>query len=99
MRYGTIHSPRSIPAISQYKSETDLSLETLNHLLLVAIIFVLVGVVMEGFEHVAEYKKHGWKPVVPKIGFVLLVIGLAAELALHPQMEQADNRIRPFYRI
>src|SRR5262245_4815620 len=71
-----------------------MDIETLNHFLLVAIIFVLVGVVMESFEHVAEYKKHGWKPVMPKIGFVLLVIGLAAELTLHPLMEQADTKIR-----
>ena len=54
-----------------------MDMETLNHLLFVAIIFVVVGVLLEGAEHVEEYKKSGWKPIVPKIGFALLTYGVS----------------------
>jgi hypothetical protein len=49
---------------------------------------------MEGFEHYEEFKKHAWKPIIPKLGFVILVIGLAGELALHPLIGLTGGNVR-----
>jgi hypothetical protein len=81
-------------AISRYKSEAGMSIETLESWLLRATVLVVVGVVMEGMEHVAEFRKSGWKPVVPKLGYLLLVIGLGGELLLQPLIEKANTKIR-----
>jgi hypothetical protein len=34
--------------------------------IILATVGVMVGVLLEGWEHWDEFKKRGWKPVVPK---------------------------------
>jgi hypothetical protein len=46
----------------------------------VTALLVVIGVVLEGWEHLHDYRTGGWKPLTPKIGFGLLVLGLCGEL-------------------
>jgi hypothetical protein len=56
--------------------------------ILLATIGVIVGVLLEGWEHWDEYKKKGLKPIVPKIGFAILVISLAIEIIFDARLAQ-----------
>jgi hypothetical protein len=56
--------------------------------IILATIGVVVGVILEGWEHWDEYKKKGWKPIVPKIGFAILVISLAIEIVFDARLAQ-----------
>lgn len=55
---------------------------------------VVVGVVLEGYEHWDDLKTKGWKPILPKIGFAVLVLGLAGELLIQPFIDRAENDFR-----
>jgi hypothetical protein len=55
-------------------------LSTLHHVFLVASAFVVIGVMLEGVEIVHDVRAKGWRPVAPKVGFVILVAGLATEI-------------------
>jgi hypothetical protein len=57
-------------------------------------IVVLIGVILEGEELVSEFRKNGWKPVWPKIGFGLLIIGLAGEVFIQTKIESADAELK-----
>jgi len=47
--------------------------------LLAAAVAVVIGVLLEGAEHLHDIRTKGWRPIAPKIGFAILVIGLAVE--------------------
>jgi hypothetical protein len=56
--------------------------------LILATVGVIVGVVLEGWEHWDEFKNKGWRPIVPKIGFAMLVISLAVEIIFDARLAQ-----------
>lgn len=60
-----------------------------------AAIGVVVGVILEGWEHWHDFKTKGWKPVTPKVGFAILVISLAVEIVFDARVakESADTRL------
>jgi hypothetical protein len=55
-------------------------IDVLNFWLSFATIAVVVGVLLEGAEHWDDIKKKGWRPLVPNIGFLILVLGVAGRL-------------------
>jgi hypothetical protein len=69
-------------------------LDALYRGLTAASIAVIIGVILEGAELVSEYRKNGWKPIWPKIGFCLLVIGLVGELFFQTKIESADSELK-----
>ena len=56
--------------------------------LILATIGVVVGVILEGWEHWDDWKRKGWKPVAPKIGFAILVVSLAIEIVFDARLAQ-----------
>jgi hypothetical protein len=60
----------------------------------IASVLVIIGVILEGEELVVEYKVKGWKPIWPKIGFGLLVLGLAAEVFFQTRIESMDAALK-----
>jgi hypothetical protein len=74
-----------------------MTLESLYFWLTVFTILVIVGVVLEGEELLAELQTSGWMHVehkAAKIGFALLVIGLAGELFFQTKIESADAELK-----
>jgi hypothetical protein len=69
-------------------------IDALNFWLSVATIAVVVGVLLEGAEHWDDIRKRGWKPVIPKIGFFILIVGLAGEWKFQSLIGQADTQFR-----
>lgn len=67
---------------------------SLHALLYACVAAVVLGVILEGHEHWEDFRKKGWRPIVPKIGFALLVLGLAGELLLQPLIDAAEERFR-----
>lgn len=67
---------------------------TLHCLLYLAITAVLLGVVLEGYEHLHDFRQSGWRPLWPKVGFAILVLGLCGELALEPLFQTAETDFR-----
>jgi len=63
-------------------------------LLVVAGVAVIVGVFMEGWEHWEDIKARGWRPLTPKFGFAILVLGLFAETYAEIRIGQADTQFR-----
>jgi len=60
-----------------------MSLETLHLLLRVAIAAVAVGVVLEEWDDALRHLRQGnWRPFLPKLGFILVALGVAAEFPL-----------------
>ena len=60
-------------------------------------LLVVVGVILEGEEILSEIRAHGWSKSehkVAKIGFALLVIGLAGELLFQTRIESADAMLK-----
>jgi len=60
-------------------------------------LLVVVGVIFEGEEILSELRAHGWRKSehkVAKIGFALLVIGLAGELLFQTRIESADAMLK-----
>ena len=62
--------------------------------LLIASILVIVGVVLEGHELLLEVKEKGWYPIWTKVGFSLLVIGLALEVVFQSEVQSADAKLK-----
>lgn len=64
--------------------------------LLIAAAMVVVGVLLEGAEYLDDLRKKGWRPITPKIGFAILVIGLAFETVFEARIGQdaANTRLR-----
>jgi hypothetical protein len=60
-----------------------------------AAIGVVIGVILEGWEHWDDFRKNGWAPVAPKIGFGILVISLAIEIVFDARLakESADVQL------
>lgn len=56
---------------------------------------VVVGVLLEGAEHIHDWNTKGWRPIVPKIGFAILVIGLGGEILFETRLtsEAANTRL------
>ena len=57
---------------------------TLELVLDIAIFMVVAGVVLEGAEYIEDVRQHGWQlknpwKLIPKIGFTILIVGLAGE--------------------
>jgi hypothetical protein len=63
---------------------------------IVTTVGVLIGVLLEGWEHLEEWRKKGWRPVVPKIGFGILAISLAFEIWFDGRLAQdsANTKLR-----
>lgn len=63
--------------------------------IIVAAIGVVVGVILEGWEHWNDFKTKGWKPLSPKVGFAVLVISLAVEIVFDARLakESADTQL------
>jgi hypothetical protein len=61
--------------------------------IIVATVGVIIGVLLEGWEHWDDFKKKGWRPILPKLGFGILVVSLAIELVFDGRLakESADN--------
>ena len=68
--------------------------DCLHAALYACVIVVIVGVTLEGWEHLDDWRKKGWHPGWPKIGFGLLVMGLAGELIFALLIDRAAERIR-----
>jgi hypothetical protein len=69
----------------------------MNGWLIAAFVGVVIGVVLEGYEHWDEYKEKGLKPIWPKIGFVVLVVALVGESLLESWIGEYDTaRIAEF---
>jgi hypothetical protein len=64
--------------------------------IILATVGVIVGVVLEGWEHWDDFRKKGCKPIVPKLGFAILVISLAVEIVFDARLarESADTDLR-----
>ena len=71
-----------------------MTLATAEWLLTVASIIVIVGVLLEGHELWEEIKHKGWKPIWPKLGFGILIIGLAAETLMQSRIEIIDDALK-----
>ena len=71
-----------------------MSVDLLYGLLSVASLTVIVGVILEGIEHVGEFREKGWKPILPKLGFGLLVLGLAGELVFQTLIFSAESALK-----
>jgi len=69
-------------------------MDTNEWLLVIAGIAVVIGVFMEGWEHWEDIKKNGWRPLTPKIGFAILVLGLFVEKYAEIRIGQADTKFR-----
>lgn len=65
-----------------------------HRILFACIAAVVLGVVLEGYEHWEDFRKRGWRPIVPKVGFAILVLGLAGELFIQPFIDSAENSFR-----
>jgi hypothetical protein len=73
---------------------SDVNINALNFWQSVFTIAVVVGVILEGAEHWEDIKHKRWKPVIPKIGFLILVIGLAGEWKFQSLIGQRDTQFR-----
>src|SRR5579862_4944362 len=71
-----------------------MSEETLHTVLLVCTGAVVFGVVFEGYEYWEAWKKGERTPLLPKIGFLILVLGLAGELVVQPFLNAAEEHAR-----
>ncbi len=49
---------------------------------------------MEGFEHWEDFKQKGLKPIIPKLGFVILVLGLGTETLFQTLIGNRDTQFR-----
>src|SRR5579885_3156030 len=67
-----------------------MSIEVLNTCQLFMALLVFFGVFMEGHEHLAAWQEKGWRPIIPKLGFGLLVLGLAGEVIFQTQIDKID---------
>jgi hypothetical protein len=67
---------------------------TLHRILFACTAAVVLGVIFEGYEHWEDLKKKRWRPLIPKIGFVILALGLAGELLIQPFIDSAENAFR-----
>lgn len=74
--------------------ESGVGIDALNVGLSAATIFVVLGVLLEGAEHWEDIRKKGWKPRIPKIGFLILLIGLAGAWKFQSLIAQADTDVR-----
>jgi hypothetical protein len=56
---------------------------------------VVIGVLLEGAEHLQELRTKGWRPITPKIGFLILVLGLGGEIVFETLLTQdaANTRL------
>jgi hypothetical protein len=61
--------------------------------IILATVGVIIGVLLEGWEHWDDFKKKGWRPILPKLGFGILVVSLAIELVFDGRLakESADT--------
>jgi hypothetical protein len=57
-------------------------------------LIVLIGVVLEGVEYRHQIKTTGWRPIIPKIGFAVLVAGLATEAVFETFSFKDDSKFR-----
>ena len=71
-----------------------MSLDAWYNWLMASSIVVLIGVILEGEELVSEFRKNGWMPVWSKVGFGVLVIGLAGEVFFQTKIESADAELK-----
>jgi hypothetical protein len=57
---------------------------------------VVIGVLLEGAEHLQEFRTKGWRPIIPKIGFLILVLGLGGEIVFETLLTQvaANTRLK-----
>jgi hypothetical protein len=85
-------------AVRRHTGVLTLPLSTLHLIFLVASAFVVIGVMLEGVEIIHDVRAKGWQPVLPKVGFVILVAGLAVEIvteffidAQQTYQKQADD--------
>lgn len=79
-----------------------MSIELLHIGLTAFTLFVIIGVVLEGEEIWDELAASGWKNVehkLAKLGFALLVIGLAGELFFQTRIESADAALKREFNI
>jgi len=60
-----------------------------------ATIGVIIGVFLEGWDHWDDFKKKGWRPVIPKVGFGILFVSLAIEIVFDARLakESADTQL------
>jgi hypothetical protein len=56
--------------------------------IIVAAVGVVIGVILEGWEHWQDFRNKGWKPIVPKVGFAILVVSLAVEIVFDARLAQ-----------
>lgn len=71
-----------------------MSLENWYECLTAASLAVIIGVLLEGYDLYTDYRERGWSPVLPKIGFLVLVMGLAGEVLFQSKIESADTALR-----
>jgi hypothetical protein len=57
-------------------------------------IVVIIGVALEGWEHLHDWRTKGMRPITPKIGFLVLVIGLAGETYFEKQAGHEEATFR-----
>jgi len=62
--------------------------------IILAAVGVVIGVVLEGWEHWSDFKKKGWKPLTPKVGFAILVVSLAVEIVFDARLAQESANTR-----
>jgi hypothetical protein len=62
--------------------------------IVVATLIVVLGVALEGAEHLHDIRTKGWRPLVPKVGFAVLVIGLALETMFEARSHKDDSQFR-----
>ena len=71
-----------------------MSLEALNSWLMLMTLLVIVGVALEGREYWDDFTEHGLRPLIPKLGYGLVVVGLSGELVFQTWIGHADSVLR-----
>ena len=71
-----------------------MALERINLLLFIATGIVLLGVLLHGWPLLKDIRRNGWKPLPPKLGFVILLAGLALQFQLWAMMNAATYSLR-----
>jgi hypothetical protein len=69
-------------------------LNTWEWILLISTAVVIVGVILESSEAVHAIRQRKWKPILPLLGFGLLVIGLAVELLAEAKIQTTDAALK-----